>query len=671
MLDIFLLIVGVSDSPNSPKLQLVIASSKKYMKTPRWFNRNRVSYLRIPAAVTLIAAAVVSAIAALNPGSPNTRLTNDNGANGGYVSAYTLATGIPYTDQTLDECTVSHGRQNEPAVAVDPRDTNVLLGSSNDYCGVYNRGALAGAIGPIWLGYYRSLNGSWTSSLVPGYPDDTSPYAALSQARTSSAGDPVIAWDGHGRAFFGSESSGDPAGTAKTFGDVFVARYRNPGGADAADTTKDGLEYYGTTVIAKGSSAPNLLGKFHDKTSIEADRTGGVCDGNVYFAWARFSGNVGQSNIYVSRSTDHGVTFSNPQQLTSQVKNVQDPSISVTGNGNVYVTWDEGPTNSNQTEGVGVVKSTDCGATFGPEKVLVGYTGYAAQDVSTPQPIPMPQSQPDDPLFNEGTAASGSLARDCGDFADACQSGYTFFRRATNTQATADQYDSNHEWIYVVYDASKGPILDTGTTYGTISPGKAAQTAAYFVRYNGATGAVDLGPTLLDDQAVGHQAFPDVSADGGVLHAFWWDSRHDRCYSPIRPFGNCANRTTMPSLDVFATTSSNHGVSWTTPVKITDRMSNGNFEQFDNRAVPFGGDYLTITGVGSFAFGTWTDWRDTVHGTDPREAPEDQDAATSDVHQCRVVLTIQTKSGPVNTWSGDLCPHDGGIDQNIYGAVTP
>jgi len=633
------------------------------MKTPRSFNRNRLSYLRIPAAVTLIAAAVVSAIASFNPGPPNTRLTNDNGANGGYVSAYMLATGIPYTDQTLDECTVSHGRQNEPAVAVDPRNTSVLLGSSNDYCGVYNRGALAGAIGPIWLGYYRSLNGSWTSSLVPGYPDDTSPYAALSQRRTSSAGDPVIAWDGHGRAFFGSESSGDPAGTAKTFGDIFVARFANPGGADAADTTRDGLAYGGTTVIAKGSSAPNLLGVFHDKTSIEADRTGGVCDGNVYFAWARFSA-AKNSNIYISRSTDHGVTFSNPQQLTSQVKNVQDPSISITGNGNVYVTWDEGPTNSNQTEGVGVVKSTDCGATFGPEKVLVGYTGYAAQDVSTPRPLPMPTLLPYAPLFNEGTAASGSLARDCGDFADACQSGYTFFRRATNTQATADQYDSNHEWIYVVYDASKGPILDTGTTYGTISQGKAAQTAAYFVRYNGATGAVDLGPTLLDDQAVGHQAFPDVSADGGVLHAFWWDSRHDPSYSPIRPFGNWANRTTVPSLDVFATTSINHGVSWTTPVKITDTMSNGNFEQFDNRAVPFGGDYLTITGLGSFAFGTWTDWRNTMQGSDPREVTEDEDNATADVKQCR---TFNATTG----WSGDQCPHDGGIDQNIYGAVTP
>jgi len=88
--------------------------------------------------------------------------------------------------------------------------------------------------------------------------------------------------------------------------------------------------------------------------------------------------------------------------------------------------------------------------------------------------------------------------------------------------------------------------------------------------------------------------------------------------------------------------------------------------------VPFGGDYLTITGLGSFAFGTWTDWRDTLQGTDPREAPEDQDAATSDVVQCRVVLTsTDNKGNTIKSWSGDRCPHAGGIDQNIYGATAP
>ena len=79
---------------------------------------------------------------------------------------------------------------------------------------------------------------------------------------------------------------------------------------------RDGKAYRGTTVVARGSSAPNLLGKFNDKTAIEADRTGGACDGNVYFSWSRFTGNGGVG-IYFSRSTDHGVTFSSPMKLTS------------------------------------------------------------------------------------------------------------------------------------------------------------------------------------------------------------------------------------------------------------------------------------------------------------------------------------------------------------------
>src|SRR5438552_3376695 len=364
----------------------------------RWFDRNRIaSNLRIAVAGTLIAAAMVSAIASFQPAAPNTRLTNDNGANGGYVSDYTLATGKPYTDATLQECSIARGRQNEPAIAVDPRNTSVLLGSSNDYCSVYNRGIPAGAVGPIWLGYYRSENGgaSFKSSLVPGNPDDTSPYAQLSQARTASAGDPVIAWDAHGRAFFGSENSDDPAGSAKTFGDVFVARFRNPGGPDAADTTKDGLEYYGTTVVAHGSSAPNLLGLFNDKTAIEADRTGSVCDGNVYFSWARFNGN-GTNAVYFVRSTDHGVTFSSPMKLTSSLKSLQFPDIAVTGNGHVYVTFRTFESVGPSTNAVEIVRSTDCGKTFGPPRRLTTFIPYDAQDQASPEPIPT-QLVRDDP----------------------------------------------------------------------------------------------------------------------------------------------------------------------------------------------------------------------------------------------------------------------------------
>jgi hypothetical protein len=632
------------------------------------------------AIVGVLAAAllfVVGIAGASTPGG-DVRLTNDchpdAGCGEGYKSSYTLATGLPYTDQTLDECTISKARENEPAVAVDPRDMNVLLGSSNDYCGVYNRGALAGAIGPIWLGYYRSTDqgASFTSSLVPGYPDDTSPYAALSQTRTASAGDPVIAWDNHGRAFFGSESNGDPAGSAKTFGDVFVARFRNPEG-EAGPTVRDGLEYYGSTVVARGSSAPGLLGKFHDKTAIEADRTGGSCDGNVYFSWSRFTGNGGVG-MYFSRSTDHGVTFSSPMKLTPSIHDVQFPDISVTGNGHVYVTFRQFDGGGKDPNAVMIAKSTDCGKTFSAPRLLTTFIENDAQDESSPEPIPQPQSQPDDPNFSDeaGSEGSPSTARDCGDFNDACTSGFTFFRRDTQVRSTADQLDSSREWVYIVYDATKpGTETSTTSTYHTMEPGEVGQAATFFVRYDGASGS-HTAPTVIDDQSAGHQVFPDISADGGTLHAIWWDSRLDPCYSVLRPIGNCANHTTVPSLDVFAAKSTDQGTTWTGKARVTDVSTNPNYEQFDNRALPFAGDYLWVTSLGDTAYAVWTDWRNTVQGADPRETPEDEDATTADVVQCRVTVPVTDKKGnTTNTWSGDRCPHAGGLDQNIYGDKAP
>jgi hypothetical protein len=621
--------------------------------------------------VSIAVAAVLGAggvALAATPGA-DVRLTNDSPDLGGYVSNYTQVTGLPYTDRTLTECSRAKGRQNEPADAIDPRNTNVIVGSSNDYCGVYNATASDGtplAVGPIWIGNYRSEDGgkSFVSSLVPGYPEDTSPYAARSQLRTATAGDPVLTWDNHGRLFEGTETSGDPAGTAKTLGDQGVATFANPAGPNG-NPQDDGKEFKRTVLVARGSSAPNLLGKFLDKTAIEADRTGGACDGNVYYAYSRFTGNGSHSNIYFTRSTDHGVSFSKPALLTSSTKSVQDADIAVTRNGHVYVTWnaERGPTAAD--EAIEYAKSTDCGRTFGPTRTVVTYTTYEAQDIGAPTPAPG-QARSDDPGSAESGDAAGSTARDCGDFEDACRSGYTFFRRATQARSTADQRSAaSDETIYIVYDPSKpGTQVDTGTTYGSIRPGVGSQSGIFFVKLNGATGAVST-PKQIDNESVGHQLFPDLAIEGGRLHVLWWDSRNDPTYSPKRPIGNDADGNTFPSLDVFGSSSSNGGTSWTTAARISDTTTNPNSEQFDNRKVPFAGDYLWISAVGDTTFGTWTDWRNTVAGADQREGAADADGDTgADVRQCR---TGDAASG----FSSDTCPRDGGLDQNIYGDTTP
>jgi len=600
---------------------------------------------------------LVVALPAAQAQPTNVRLTNDDGSNGGYVSDYTMVTGTPYTDAFLGACSHSRGRQNEPAVAVDPRNPEVIVGSSNDYCGVFQSDGTFVGLGDVWLGYYRSENGgaSFMSSLVPGYPGDTSPYAAAARVRTSDSGDPVLAWDNHGRLFAGSESSGDPEGTQKTFGDVWVGTYENPQGANGS-TSQDGKKFVRSLDVATGSAAPNLLGKFNDKTAIEVDRTGGPCDGNVYFAWARFTGDGPSgynSSVYFVRSTDHGQTFSSPLKLSQTVHDIQFPDISVTGDGHVYVTFREfADVRSNQqTDAIAYDASTNCGATFSAPRQVATFEPYDPTDIS-----------------------AGSVVGECGDSDLACDSGYTFMRGGTQVRATADQTDASHDYVYILYDPSiPGTEVPSGTTYGSITsedlPTKyhqdvGSQSGIYFLRLDAATG-VHTAPALIDDPRTqgGLQRFPDISVDGGSMHALWWDSRNDPCYSPTRPIGNCANGSTGAALDAYGASGSAATMTWSSATRLSSVSSNPNYEQFSGRTAPFGGDYLYISSVGTFSFGTWTDWRNVVAGTDPREAGDD-DADGADVKQCRT----QNTDG---TFTRDTCPYAGGLDQNIYGATTP
>jgi hypothetical protein len=81
---------------------------------------------------------------------------------------------------------------------------------------------------------------------------------------------------------------------------------------------------------------------------------------------------------------------------------------------------------------------------------------------------------------------------------------------------------------------------------------------------------------------------------------------------------------------------------------------------FGDRQIPFQGDYNWISlaerADGSlFGYFTWTDNRDVVEGTDPREAEQDG----FDVLQCRTATD--------GVFSADTCANAGGLDQNIYG----
>jgi hypothetical protein len=350
-------------------------------------------------------------------------------------------------------------------------------------------------------------------------------------------------------------------------------------------------------------------------------------------------------------------------KLSQTVHDIQFPDIAVTGDGHVYVTYRQfADVRSNSpTDAIAYNASTDCGATFSAPTVIQAFEPYDPTDIGAPT-----------------SGAPGAVVGECGDAGSACVSGYTFMRGGTQVRSTADQTDKAHDFIYVVYDPSiPGTEVPSGTTYGsTVSEdlpdqfhqNMGSQSGIYFFVLDGATGT-HTTPVLIDDPSAhgGLQRFPDISVDSGTAHVLWWDSRNDSCYNPALPLGNCFNKSTVASLDVFAATAPTSTLIWSSSTRLTTATSNPNWEQFGGRTSPFGGDYLYISSVAGFSYGVWTDWRNVFPGSDPREvngSNMDSDMDGADVHQCRT-------QNPDGTFTRDTCPYAGGLDQNIYGAVTP
>src|SRR5258708_25064359 len=90
----------------------------------------------VPASVAALAAsgfAAAPAFAAGPSAGPNVRVTVDQASK--YVSADQLAGGS-YTDAVLARCGIDRRMQNEPTLAIDPRNHAIWAAGSNAYCTV-------------------------------------------------------------------------------------------------------------------------------------------------------------------------------------------------------------------------------------------------------------------------------------------------------------------------------------------------------------------------------------------------------------------------------------------------------------------------------------------------------------------------------------------------------
>ena len=534
-------------------------------------------------------------------GATNARVTRD-----GTASSYLRYDGS--TDATTTACSTGRRSQNEPTVAVDPHNTQVVVAGANDYCAqIVN--------GDVWTGYYRSTDGgsTWRDSLVPGYPADTSAAGVASPVHGTcgAAGDPSQAFDRDGRLFYAfiCFNRAKPVN-----GGVFVARY-----------TDDGAAYDRTVLVKRGTPSGQFsAGLFQDKINLTVDQTAGRFGGNAYVAWSQYDGFAPNNAVLFSRSTDHGLTFSKPIRVTPVALGTASfADLAVGPDGAVYLAFLTYPSSSNPQSDVWLSKSTDGGASFGP-------VAHVATIV-----------------LSDSSQFSGNGATDCGDGPFACPSGFTFSRFFSAPAVAADATG-----VHVVWGAE----LPSGQS-------------KVFVR-NSPDGTTWTVPAAtLDTVALGHQWTPDIASAGGVITAVFYDSRADPAYAPNLPPGNTASgQNSGDVVHTLAATSTNGGTTWT-ETQLSTVGSNFGWETHGSRRDGFWGDYIYVSAAGASVVAAWTDSRDLVPGVDPRETGAADDHDGFDVLQpCTYVPNDINAAAYSSPTIDDPCLSQGGLDQNIYAA---
>jgi hypothetical protein len=547
----------------------------------------------------LVLVVVLLALEPVGVAAADTRVTNDmDGSYHRYDGS---------VDATMLACSTGRRTQNEPAVAVDPRNSAVRVAGSNDYCAEIENGS-----GNVWAGYYRSSDGgaTWSNSLVPGYPADESPAGSASPTHGScaAAGDPTQSFDGAGRLYYGFICFNR---AKPTNGSIYVARYDG-----------DGATYVRTVRVERGT--PSVWGLFQDKINIAVDQSVGTpTAGNVYVAWARYSGQSANNVILFSRSTDGGRSFSRPARLTQGLGEEQFADIGIGPQGTVYVTYRQIAHQASTQDRIGIVHSSDGGQSFGRPATVASIDPFDSTD------------------FGPDT---------CGDGPFACPSGLTYARFSSLSAVAADT-----DGVHVVWSARE-----------------ADGQAKIFVRSSADGLSWSTPAAALDSVPNGHQFFPDIASSGGALSVVFQDSRADPAYSPALPPGNTAGGVNSGDVvDAFVARSTDGGTSWSES-QASDAGSNPNWEVRGAMRSPFFGDYNYVSAVGATAASVWTDTRDLLPGRDPRETGEDDDGDGFDGFQtCNWVPNDIDAPAYTSPTIADPCQSQGGLDQNIYATTTP
>jgi hypothetical protein len=512
-----------------------------------------------------------------------------SGRNVNMVSGITLPGGDPWLQ-----------RQNEPSIGVSTRNPLHLLAGANDYRTVdipSSEGELPGKaqgamVGDAWVGIYKSFDGgeSWTTSLIPGFPQDNSPAGMASPLKQfSTAADPIVRAGTNGLFYY--SCMGFNRSQTKGGGSIFLTRFIDNNNVEGGDSIK----YLDTKIVDLGTS-----GQFIDMPRIAVDiprEVGTISiDGqeiprsNVYFAYTLFLGNTAtnvRSRIMFRRSTDCGATWGSAIKISESQHIIQGATIAIDPvTGAVYVAFRRF-LHPSQTNAIVIMKSTDSGQTFSAPIVIANIT----------------------PFDQPATDAGGDGVSD--------PSG-TSFRTNGYPTMTVDK----DRIVYVAWtERGRGPVGEARIVMATSLGGTSWNTPTVIV-----------DPS--DTSFLGHQFMPSLSYAQGKLVLVWYDQRYDEygVYGtnawisdnmPIRHTTDVrvaqANPGLSPSFKESVQVSKYLWVLTPGSSSLLEQQQYNppNFEMFKGGTTPFHGDYIEVTSSPQFVLGA-NGWK---FNTDPSNTP--------------------------------------------------
>ena len=541
-------------------------------------------------------------------------------------------------------------RQNEPSLAASTRNPLHLLGGSNDYRTVDLPGLPGGGeTGDAWLGLYRSFDGGqrWQSTLLPGYPQDTSAAGVNSAMHGYQAGaDPVVR-PGTNGLFYYSGIVFDRGVNGKSR--VFVTRFIDNNNKEAGD----GIHYLGSAAVAStdGVSVPTTNGTrvdFIDKPWMAVDIPRGpqtctintpgtpaqqIPAGAVYLAYAvitttrDLNGNISSvtGRIMFSRSLDCGATWSTPIPVSDPADPInQGVTMAVDpATGAVQLAWRRFGHSSipdavlttralpgQQFPRPSVLRQTYSGRDLG--EVIKSIVGNRQKSSTLEPETPAVASEGNIAPFDQGTTP-------------------TSFR--TNSYPTM-AIDGGGR-VYIAW-SERG--------FRAVSGSQATADDSSVVMTTGLNGSAWNAPFAIDLHAgPGHQLMPSLAFAGGKLMLAYYDLRED-ISGLFQKFIDEAGILQLPSprrrhtVDLRAAQATpaavpTFGASGARSIRVSEylvgsRPNSGIVEQlqfnppnlplFELGAKPFLGDYIDIAPAPAFvqnAAGAWS------YNTSPSGSP--------------------------------------------------